>query len=348
MILMFNPTHNDGLGPSLESGRSGVVGLWIFVLVVLAAMGMFVGHTFMELKKGTRPPFRHAQDRSAREGVAGFFVNAETGAPSKATGKKNASGPTSAKRVLRLAGSGSNLPLTRRLAAAFMDQVPQAQVVVHSSIGSRGGVRACADGRIHLGLISRPIQEQERRFGLKVIPYARVAVVVAAHPTVPADRLTIAEVLDLYRGRRTHWRDSSRVVVLQRERGDSSHLAFGRVFGQFAAVDEQARRKGRFRVLFSDRAMQESLVATRGAVGLFDHGAIVSQRLPLKQLTLAKARPSLAALQEGRYPVYKDLAFVAVEPLAGWAARFVSFVFSPAGRKMIRQNGYLPLGMQKR
>ncbi len=226
---------------------------------------------------------------------------------------------------------------------AFRKRHPEARLLVHASIGSGGGVRAVMDGAIDVGLISRPLTEEEARLGLVVVPYARTAVVVATHPGVPAECLSSAELPNLYSGIRSVWKEGGRVVVLQRERGDSSFLAASRLVPGLAESNDAAHREGRWRVLYDDRSMQEALVTTEGAVGIFDLGAIASQRLPIQVLCLDGVAPSAEALASGEYPLWKDLAFVARGPLEGRAAELAGFALSAEGRERIAGLGYLPL-----
>ncbi len=246
--------------------------------------------------------------------------------------------------LLRMAGSGSNLPLTRALADAFLAKRPWLRVRVHESIGSSGGVRASHDRAVEIGLVSRPLKPEEQALGLTAIPYARVAVVVAANPTVPTRGLTREQLLALYDGREQFWSDGSEVVVYQREPGDSGHLAARQAIPGFTEVDERALEQRRWSVLFHDRAMQEALVSTPGAIGLFDQGLAVIQDLPLVLLEYEGKRPTEDSVQTGSYPITKDLSFVMLiddpDPLAN---EFISFVFSADGQKLIRESGYVPL-----
>ncbi|MFO7567647.1 MAG: substrate-binding domain-containing protein [Enhygromyxa sp.] len=246
--------------------------------------------------------------------------------------------------LLRMAGSGSNLPLTRALADAFLAKRPWLRVRVHDSIGSGGGIRATHDRVVELGLTSRPLSPDERALDLTVIPYARVAVVVAANPTVPVRGISHEELLALYDARQRFWSDGSEVVVYLREPGDSGHLAAHAAIPGFAEVDRRALESRRWSVLFHDRAMQEALISTPGAIGLFDQGLATIQKLPLALLEYDGQRPSEDSVRAGSYPILKDLAFVLPtddhDPLA---YEFIAFVFSPEGQKLIRESGYVPL-----
>jgi phosphate transport system substrate-binding protein len=246
--------------------------------------------------------------------------------------------------LLRLAGSGSNLPLTRELAEAFEARRPWQHARVHESIGSSGGIRATLDRAIDIGLISRPLKTSEADKGLQTFPYARVAVVFAGNPSVPVRGLTREMVLDLYSGRMKFWSDGSPATVLQREPGDSSHLAAHKVIPGFEAIDHQAWDERRFRVLFNDRAMQDALLATPGAIGLFDSGLATIQELPLAVLEFEGKRAREELVRTGEYPLFKDLAFVITtdepDPLA---LEFIAFVYSDDGQAIIRKSGYVPL-----
>ncbi len=312
------------IGPSLEAGGgAGSPRLWAFVAAALAALLGGGAVAVRALEDGPRPPTSLGRALAHRDAPA-------PRAPASS-------------EALDLAGSGSNVPLSRVLAKAFSERSPGVRVVVHESIGSTGGVRATRDGQVELGLVSRPLTADEARLGLVIVPHARVAVVLAAHPGVPEDHLAGSDLVALYRGERARFRDGAPVVVLQRERGDSSHLALAGLIPGFGAANDEAHRAGRWRVLYHDRTMQEALMATDGAIGLFDLGQIASQNLPLRVLSIDGVEPTLENVRAGRYRFVKDLAFVSVGEPRGAAAAFVAFVRSAEGREATRRAGYLPL-----
>ena len=242
---------------------------------------------------------------------------------------------------LRMAGSGSNLPLTRALSSSFSLAESQ-HAVVHASIGSGGGIQALLDGVIDIALVSRPLREGEREQGLVAIPYARVPVVVAVHASVPDARITRAELVEIFDGTRRTWSDGSPIVVLQREPGDSSHTAIDRLLPAFAEANAHAYETERWRVLYRDDAMREALADTSGAIGLFGEGAIPTS-MPIKALAIDDVLPSPETVQSGAYPFHKDFAFVTRGPPQGPAAAFIAFALSSEGHRIIATNGALPL-----
>lgn len=315
---MATPPRSEPTVPTLGAwGRSNL--LWL--AVSLSMLGLLAAATWVVVSDTGQPlpPFLDPNGATA-------------------TARPPPSAPTAG---LRLAGSGSNLPLTRALSAAFpRDLGPHP--VVHASIGSGGGVRALLDGVIDVALISRPLREGEREQGLVVIPYARVPVVVAAHDSVPERALTTEQLISLYAGALTTWSDGSRVVVLQRERGDSSHIAVARVLPGFDEANETAYEQSRWRVLYRDEAMREALADTHGAIGLFGQGAIPAS-LPVRPLPIDGVNPDRESARDGSYPFTKDFAFVTRGAPTGLARAFIDFSLSPAGRRIIEQAGGIPL-----
>lgn len=300
--------------------------LWALVALALAALVAAAALVFLRTERGSEPPFL-----------------AEPGTLSTASPRLPAG---SGEDALEIAGSGSNLPLARALVAAFRQRRSSAKLLVHESIGSTGGIRAVRDGAVGVGMISRPLTSEESRLGLMVTPHARVAVVVAANPSVPDACTSGDDLVGFYAGTRTRWSDGSRAVVLQRERGDSSLLSFGALIPGLLTENDSAFRDHRFRVLYSDRAMQDALMATEGAFGIFDLGAIEAQRLPLKVLCVDGVAPSREALLSGRYPFSKDFAFVTAGAPTAIAADLLHFVSSTEGRELTARLGYVPLPLE--
>lgn len=241
---------------------------------------------------------------------------------------------------LVLAGSGSNLPLTRELAAAYRSaggRVP----IVHTSIGSSGGIRAVQDGAIDIALVSRGVKPEERREDLAVFPYARAPVVFGVHSSVAETSLASTDVLAIYAGERTQWSNGLRIVVLQRERGDSSHSAIAKVLPEFAAIDRQALEDRRWRVLYTDSAMEDALASTEGGIGLLGSGRVEAS-LSVRALAYEGVTPTPEHLRDGSYPFSKDLAFVTKGPPSPEAAAFIRFALSDAGKAVIRAYDCLP------
>lgn len=84
-------------------------------------------------------------------------------------------------------------------------------------------------------------------------------------------------------------------------------------------------------------------MATEGAIGVFDLGAILAQRLPIKVLCVDGTPPSLEGVASGSYPYFKDLAFVTSGEGDPILAELLAFIASTEGRALTASLGYVPL-----
>jgi phosphate transport system substrate-binding protein len=245
--------------------------------------------------------------------------------------------------TLVFAGSGSNLPIIRVLAKAFQRSHPRITIDVPASIGSTSGIRAAADGAIAIGLISRPLKENEKGLGLDVITYARTPLVIGVHPTVTEDNISYAEIIDIYRGKKKTWKDGKEIIVLTREPGDSTIEVMNEGVPGFREVYDESQKAKRWTTLLKDLAMDQTLAKTPYAIGFSDLGALTIDRHQIKPLRVNGVAPTLRNAQEGKYPLAKPLMFVFhKEKLPSAAREFLAFVRSKEGAKVLRTSGYIP------
>ncbi len=249
-----------------------------------------------------------------------------------------------APKTLVFAGSGSNLAVTRVLAKVYMGRHPAIRIEIPASIGSKGGIRAVAEGAIDVGLASRPLKADERRLGLAVRPYARTAVVIGVHPTVEESGITADTLLGILTGHQTQWNNRQEIVVLIREPGDSSIWVLEKGIPGFKEVFQDAWTSRRWIALFSDQKMNRMLAGTPHAIGITDLGSITAGNWAIKPLAFDGVLPSVQNIDSQAYRLTKLLRFVFHgERLPPEAAEFMDFVHSADGKDLLRHNGYAPI-----
>lgn len=245
--------------------------------------------------------------------------------------------------ALVFAGSGTNLEVTRLLAKAFERLRPDIRIEVPSSLGSTGGISAVREGAITVGLAARPLNGTEREWGLTVLPYARTAIVFAAHPTVAEGEVTTDDVVKIYAGIKTQWRDGHPIIILSRQAGDSSLEVLEREIPGFKDAYRASAQAKRWTVLFTDQEMSQGLSRTPRSIGFAALGVVKSENLPVRVLTFNGVSPSPENIRNGRYPLVNNLSFVyRKDALPAGAAAFMSFVRSKEGERVLRANGFLP------
>lgn len=289
---------------------------WYGVAIVVVALVATAFAVLRGASSGPRPKFLVSD------------VEASRGAAKEADGH------------LHLAGSGSDIPLVRILATAHRGRA-ELRPVVHASIGSGGGVRALLDGAIDIALVSRPLKPSEEEAGLVYTPFATVPVIIGAHLDVADEGITMGQLLEIYRGDRKEWSDGSRIVVLQREPGDSSHTLVAAATTGFAEANEAAYRDHTFRVLYHDSALQTALANTTGAIGLHGNG-VDPISAGFKALSIDGIHPGPESVANGSYPFAKQLALVTRAEAAEPVKAFVAFVMSDEGQALLLEAGAVP------
>jgi phosphate transport system substrate-binding protein len=252
-------------------------------------------------------------------------------------------GPAHQEAVIA-AGSGVNLGITRLLAKAFVKENQTITVDVPGSIGTKGAIKAVADGAITLGLISRPLKEEEKNLGIVEHPYARVAIIVGVHPDVQEDAISTRELIDIFKGKKTTWKDGNPIIVQAREKSDSGFLVLQAAIPGFREVYAESHDAKRWTLYFNDQDANQALSNTPYAIGVTDLGMVATEQLKVKALTLDGIAPDKDKVVNGTYPLSRTLSFIyRPELLPDGAKRFLGFVATEAGKKILQENGYLPL-----
>ena len=244
--------------------------------------------------------------------------------------------------AIHLGGTGAMTPLMTLLSEEWTRRGSTPHLLIEESIGSGGGIRAAYDGAIDLGMVSRPLNDEEQKLGLVVISAGRDVVALVAHPGLVADGFRSEELPALYRGEQTRFAGGGTAVPLLRDRSESANAALDRVVPGLLPAREQAYKQRRLRILYNDRAMAEAIAATPGAFGVFSLSWLLAYRLPLKVLSIDGVRPSPEAVADHRYLGSRELYFVARQERLPRTTAFLTFLRSPEVRTLIRAYGYLP------
>ena len=236
-----------------------------------------------------------------------------------------------------VAGSGTNLPITEKLAEAYKKK-SGISVEISKSIGSDGAVKAVRDGTLQLGLLSRPLTEAEQAAGLKALPYALVGVVWAVHPAVPENNVTDEDILLIHQGEKTVWADGKPILVLIRGMHDSSNQVLFSVIPDFAKEIESSIAQKRWLVMYHDIDMANALRTKAGSFG-HTNTTEIKVRGGIKALSFNGVEPTMENMVSGKYPWVKKLSFVYQGELSQTAQDFIAYVTSPDGGNIIRDNG---------
>ena len=241
-----------------------------------------------------------------------------------------------------VAGSGTNLPVTRKLAEAYQTKFGLA-IEIPPSIGTDGATIALDSGALELGLISRPLTSGEVGKGLKIIPYAKVGIVFATPVAVPDTNMTAEELLKIHQGIKNTWSNGKPIFVIIREKHDSSNQVLYQLIpgwkdAIFRSIDEK-----RWQIAYKDAEVPRALLNTAWSVGLTDTTETMQHKNTLRSLWINGVPPDPTNIANGTYPFSKELSFAYKGILTERAKHFIEFVRSQEGKTIIATMGAVPV-----
>jgi phosphate transport system substrate-binding protein len=247
-----------------------------------------------------------------------------------------------AQETIRIGGTGAALGPLNRLAAAYKHRSGDIATVVAPSLGSSGGIKAVAEGALDIGLSSRPLTDDERKRGLVAREFARTPFVLAAGRQVNVDGLTLPELVRIYRGEVTAWPGGERIRVVLRPASEADTALIKSISPDLAAaVDDALKREGMLMSL-TDQENAELLEKTPGAAGFMSLAQLVTEQRRLKVLSLEGMRPAGKGVVNRNYPHMKQLYLVTKERPSSAVSRFLFFVASPEGSRILEVAGCIP------
>jgi phosphate transport system substrate-binding protein len=242
---------------------------------------------------------------------------------------------------LLIGGTGGALSVVSALAEAYRARHSGPPIEVLNSLGTGGGLRALADGRIDIALASRPLTEAERQ-GNVVRVFARTPLVFVANADVSADGLDTDTLIAIYRGERTSWPDGRRCRPILRPWGDAESAVLAE---SNPAVAEALKYALRHRGLLAPLTTQETLEAiheTPGAFGYSPLAEVLAHRGGLRVLSYNQIVPSPTAVANGEYPLAVKLSMVTTVSPRADVRGFIDFVTSSDGAAILADQGCLP------
>lgn len=251
--------------------------------------------------------------------------------------------PVSATKPIVMGGAGADLATFRLLAEAFKKHQSDSQITLLPSIGSSGAVRGVSSGRVDIGLIARPLKEQENEYALTEIHYADTALVYVVAKGHPVENIDTTTLEALYRGEQV----AHALKIILRPKLDSDTLLLEEKLPDLIpALTSAYERKG-VPVGMTDQFTIDLLLGTDNAIATTSQSLVISEQRPLQVLSLNGVKPSIANLSDGSYPLRKKLFMVHDGTLTDLERQFVGFIFTAEGKAILSRTGHIPASSQQ-
>lgn len=244
---------------------------------------------------------------------------------------------------LVIGGSGSLNEEISEITKAFLARNPNDAVEVRpESMSTTGGIEGVQAGRLTVGLITRRLQDSEKS-KLVYRALARSVAVVTVNKTLALNNLTEAQICDLFSGKISSWKDvgggEGKVTVLTRKRDDSNAETFRNKMACFKnlAIAPDAL------VLTRGSEVLAAIDKRPGTVAMTNMGSTFKEHENLKALAINNVSPSPENARTDKYKFYHEHGIVTLGEPQGLTRRFLDFVYSPEGQKLLSTHGAIPV-----
>ena len=240
-------------------------------------------------------------------------------------------------------GSTTVLPIAQGTLEAFMKKHPEVQISL-SGGGSGEGIKALIDKTTDIATSSREIKKEEVELAKtkNINPVANVvandAIVPVVHPKNKVKNLSIDQLSQIYQGKITNWKevggDDLKIVVISRDSSSGTFESWDHFVMKKARVAPQAQ------MLASNGAIVTAIAKNRYAISYLGIGYVNKS---VKPLQVNGITASIATALSKEYPMSRELYMYTDGDATGNVAKYIAFVKSAEGQKIVVKEGFVPL-----
>lgn len=241
--------------------------------------------------------------------------------------------------TISISGSTSVGSLAEKLAEKYKEK-NNVNIEINQ-IGSSAGITNAVNGVSEIGMSSRDLKEEEKA-SLQETVIAYDGIVVVTHPSNHVKNLTLAQVKDIFTGKITNWKevggDDLEIVVVSREDGSGSRDAFQEIVGYSSG--ELVRNS----IIASGNGNIKTTVATnKHAVGFISFEYIDES---INTVSINGVEATAENVLRQKYSLSRPFLFVHKEEnLSDEGKKFIDFILSSEGQKIVRETGAIPVKM---
>lgn len=253
------------------------------------------------------------------------------------------------KETIQIKGSDTMVNLVQAWTERFMNDNPNSFIAVTGG-GSGTGIASLINNTCEIAACSRKIEDKELKLAKdnginpKEIMVALDGIVVAVNLSNPIEKLTIAQVADIFSGKITNWKEiggnDGPIVVLSREVNSGTHVYF----------KEHVLNKGEYTknalLLPSSQAVSDEISQNINAIGYYGIGYINKNQKTIaidSDNTGNFIVPTIENVKKGKYGISRPLLMYTNGEPTGKIKRFVDFILSEQGQKIVEEQNFVSI-----
>jgi len=240
-------------------------------------------------------------------------------------------------------GSTTVLPISQSALEAYTKVNKGVQISL-SGGGSGEGIKALIDKSADIGNSSREIKKEEIALaeskGVKPVAHvvAHDALIPVVHPKNKVKGLSTDQLSQIYQGKITNWKEVGgedlKIVVISRDSSSGTFESWDHFVMKKAKVTPRAQ------MLASSGAIYTAVSQNRYAIGYLGMG-YVKKDVKALEVDGVAATPESALSKQ--YPFSRELYMYTNGEPTGETAKFIAFLKSPEGQKIVANEGFVPL-----
>ena len=259
------------------------------------------------------------------------------------TSAKVTSTPPAAQNKLTLTGSSTVAPLAAEIGKRFESKHTGLHVDVQTG-GSSRGISDAQSGLADIGDVSRDLKPEEKAAGLVATPIALDGICVILHKDNPVKELTNEQVIAIYTGKITDWKDvggkKGPITVINKDEGRSTLELFTKYFG-LETKDIKASA-----VIGDNEQGIKTVAGNPGSIGYVSIGtAEFDQKngTAIKLLPMKGVMPSVDNVKNGSFPLSRPLNLVTKGEPTGLAKEFIEYAKSADVQDLVKDQYFVSI-----
>ena len=244
---------------------------------------------------------------------------------------------------LRIDGSTTVLPIAQKAAEEYMKKSPGDRLFVTGS-GSGTGIKALLDGTTHIATSSREAKAEEvtggKGKGVNLTPHivALDGIVPVVHPSSELSDISTEQLRAIYNGKIKSWKElggaDRPISVVSRDTSS----------GTYEVWEEKVLKKDPVRpdalLVASNGQMVQTVAQNRYAIGYIGIGY---KDPTVKALKVNGKVASPQSVRDNSWPIARPLFMYTNGKPMGVAGKFVDFVLSSDGQKIVNEVKYVSI-----
>ena len=248
-------------------------------------------------------------------------------------------------------GSSTVLPVAQKAAEVYMDNKPNVNISVRGG-GSGNGIAALIDGSTDIADASRFIKFEEvenaMENGIYPVPHriAMDGIAVVVNNANPVENLSLEQIEKIYTGQVRKWSQldgidfDKQIVIVSRDSSSGTFGVFNDVVKDGKINGKPIRLTPTALTQSSNGDIASTVAETEGAIGYVGLAYLSDN---LKAITVNGVKPTNATVANGQFPIARPLYMFTDGWPQGEIKKFLNFVLSSEGQKLVEQVGYVPL-----